>query len=114
MEDAVTVALMIRNGWRNVRGGSWCSLELAGMPDPISRAFARAPPMPAVERDERVIFDHEGQAVAVRQTEGNWQARITGPLAVIHSPTSGVVLLSAESKEEARTRAVEWIQARSG
>ena len=67
VEDAVTVALMARKGWRNVRGGSWCSLELLGMPDPLARAFARAPPQPAQERVEFESFDCEGQAVVVRQ-----------------------------------------------
>jgi hypothetical protein len=111
-EDAVTIALMVKHGFRNVRGGSWCSLELLGMPDPIARAYARAPPKPGKERDERVIFDHEGQAVALLQSEDGWVARLTGPLAVVHGPSSGVVLLNAPTQEGARDRAVEWIAAR--
>ena len=113
MEDAVTIAMMVRHGWRTVRGGSWCCLELKGMPDPIARAYAMAPPKPAVERDERVIFDHGGQAVAVRRLEDGWQARITGPMAVAQNPASGVVQLGAPSEEEARRRALDWINEHS-
>jgi hypothetical protein len=113
MEDAVTIALMARKGWRSVRGGSWCSLELAGMPDLLARAFARAPPKPPIDKEERVIFDHKGQAVALRRTGEEWQARLTGPLAVVHNPASGVVLLSAASQDGARAKAVEWSEVRA-
>ena len=114
VEDGVTIALMIRRGWRNVRGGSWCSLELLGMPDPLARAFAMAPPPPAPEREDIHSFDCEDQAVVVRELEGQWQARITGPLVIAHGPRSGVLIIQGDSLEDSRDKAFEWVRSMSG
>ena len=34
LENATTIALMCKYGWRNVRGGTWCSVEMRSMPTP--------------------------------------------------------------------------------
>ena len=43
LENATSIALMCRHGWRNVRGGMWCSVEMRSMPVPLARALAQKP-----------------------------------------------------------------------
>ena len=44
LENAKTIALMCRLGWRKVRGGAWCATELKSMPIPLARALSQKPP----------------------------------------------------------------------
>ena len=54
-------------------------------------------------------YDFEEQRVEVLCEGGRWEARVTGPLAVLACPCTGVKVLRAEGEEEARVRAAEWI-----
>ena len=52
LENAVTISLMCQHGYRNVRGGSWVSVEIKSIPLPISRAYAIRPPHAGFKRTE--------------------------------------------------------------
>ena len=43
LENATTIALMCKHGWRNVRGCTWCAVEMRSMPTPLARALAQRP-----------------------------------------------------------------------
>ena len=69
-----------------------------------------APPPAAPERGEVHSFDCEDQAVVVRQVEGLWQARITGPLVIARGPRNGALTMQGDSLEDSRDKAFEWVR----
>jgi hypothetical protein len=109
LENPTTIALMCQKGWRNVRGGSWCSPVLLAMPLPLARAFAQHPPpeLPAIERSG--AFDYKGQAIGVQAQGEAYCAKVTGPLAVLACPSTGVKAFVGDSAELARAAAEMWI-----
>ena len=109
MEDATTIALMVRKGWRRVRGGSWTSLQLNAMPLPLARAFSIRPPLQELPDEEPSSFDYMNHAVHLQERQGKWQARVTGPLALRSCPSKGVKTFCAEGREQAKEAAERWL-----
>ena len=105
LENATTIALMCRFGWRNVRGGSWCGIELRTMPTPLARALAgRAP------RDVQVSgksIDHRGHLVHVDGPP--WTARVSGPATL--DLAKGVRIFRGDTEEEVSQAAEDWVDA---
>ena len=104
LENATTIALMCRHGWRNVRGGMWCSVEMRSMPVPLARALAQKPP--------REIPEAAGYAYECRdhlvyvQEDDTWVARVTGPLTL----NTRAKTFKAESEVAVKEAAEDWIQ----
>jgi hypothetical protein len=111
LESAKTIALMCRVGYRKVRGAAWCSTELKSMPLPLARVLAQKPPRELPEEKRIGAYDYRGQAIYVREVEEGYTARVTGPLALRHSPEQGVKTLVAETETLARRTAEVWVDA---
>jgi hypothetical protein len=78
LENSTTIALMCIHGWRKVRGGAWCSIELKSMPLPLSRALASKPP-PDI-RVSGVSHDYNNHLIHVDGPP--WNARVSGPTTI--------------------------------
>ena len=113
LEAAKTIALMCRVGWRNVRGAAWCATEMRGMPLLLARVLAQRPPRELPEERGNGAYEYLGQAICVRQTDEGFSARVTGPLAMRHSPEQGVKTLVAATESLARRVAESWVDTRN-
>ena len=109
LEAAKTISLMCRVGWRRVRGAAWCATELKSMPLPLARVLAQSPPRELPEERPPGAYDYRGQALYVRETDEGYTARVTGPLALRHSPEQGVKTLVAETESLVRRAAETWV-----
>ena len=109
LENAKTIALMCRRGWRSVRGGVWCTTELKAMPLPLARVLASKPPRELPDEKGRSAYEYGEQAIYVREEGDGFVARVTGPLAVQTCPSQGVKTFVAESEDLARQAAERWI-----
>ena len=107
LEAAKTIALMCDKGWRNVRGGPWCSLEMRSMPIAMARAMARRPPG-EVPQPRSSAYEHEGHAVAVQHPVVNYTAEVAGRLA------APAVAFTADTEHAARDTAERWIDLELG
>ena len=113
LENATTIALMAQKGWRNVRGGSWTAVSLKSIPLPLARALA----IKHLRREAEVkdaSYDYEGHAVDLVKNDDLWNARVTGPLAVLARPQDGVRILEGSSREDAKCKAELWIDSLRG
>ena len=79
------------------------------MPLPLVRILAQKPPRELPEERGIGAYDDRGQAIYVRETEEGYAARMTGPLALRHSPDQGVKTLAAETESLARRAAETWV-----
>ena len=82
------------------------------MPLPLVRVLAQKPPKELPEEKGIGAYDYRGQAIYVRETDECYTARVTGPLALRHSPDQGVKTLVAETESLARRAAELWVDAR--
>jgi predicted GIY-YIG superfamily endonuclease len=105
LEDALTIAMMVEHGMENVRGGSWCSLELALMPFPLAKALARLPrpPLPKAKGWESSMY--LGELIVIRKTGDGFSARVSGPLSM-----GRAISRRGFSAGEARAKAEAWIE----
>ena len=104
LENATTIALMCKHGWRNVRGGLWCSVEMRSMPVPLARALAQKPPR---EIPEAAGYAYECQDHLVYvQEDDTWVARVTGPLTL----NTRAKTFKADTEAAVKATAEEWIQ----
>ena len=108
LENATTIALMCKYGWRNVRGGMWCSVEMKSMPTPLARALAQRPPREipeatgyAYERQDHLIYVQEDDA---------WNARVTGPLTL----NTRAKTFKADTEAAVKEAAEGWIRVHAG
>ena len=109
LENAKTIALMCRKGWRCVRGGAWVSSELKAMPLPLARVLASKPPRELPDEKGASAYEYRDQAIYVREEPDGFIARVTGPLAVQSYPAHGVKTFAADSECLARQAAERWI-----
>jgi hypothetical protein len=103
LENCTTIALMSTHGWRVVRGGAWCSVELKSMPLPLARALAGKPP-PDV-RVNGVSHDYNNHLIYIDGPP--WTARVSGP-STLDRP-KGFRLFGCESEEAVRRMAEQWL-----
>ena len=81
------------------------------MPLPLARVLAQNPPRELPEEKCNGAYEYRGQAIYVRETEEGDTARVTGPLALRHSPDQGVKTLVAGTESLARRAAELWVDA---
>ena len=106
LENATTIAMMIKHGWRNVRGGSWAQLTLKSIPKPIAKAFGKRLPKEAPAWTEEAVWI-DGHVVRLQQLEGERRevvASISGP--------TGRAAVIAGSATEALDKAARRIEGR--
>ena len=107
LENATTIALMCKHGWRNVRGGMWCAVEMRSMPTPLARALAQRLPR---EIPEATGYAYECQDHLVYvQEDDTWNARVTGPRTLNTRAKTFKACTEAEVKEAAE----EWLRSRA-
>ena len=109
LEDPTTIGLMAQKGWRDVRGGRWTSLELRSMPFPLARALSLRHAQRELQEVKEAGYDFEEHAVDLLECRGLWQARVTGPLAALACPKTGVKRFVGCSLEDAKGKAEHWI-----
>ena len=88
LENVVTVALMAKHGWRQVRGGKYVTVEMHVPPPPIQKAYAIKPPAPLpaqvdvwVARDHSIVIEkHEVEGPTV------WRAKHIRPKGTVSVP----------------------------
>ena len=76
-----------------------------------AREGPSAEPRELPEEKAPGAYDYRGQAIYVRDTEEGYTARVTGSLALRHSPDQGVKTLAAETESLARRAAELWVDA---
>ena len=104
LENAATIALMCRHGWRNVRGGLWCSVEMRSMPTPLARAVAHWPPREIPDTSGYSYGRHDH--LIYMQEDDMWLARVTGPLAL----GTRAKTFRADTEAAIKEAAEEWTQ----
>ena len=108
LEQAQTIALMCRVGWRKVRGGRYTSPALISQPLALSAALARAVPM----KDPRPAFVEE-----VRLLDGHvlrmFQS-IDGRIVGVLSGSVGEARFEDGDVDELVGKALEWLNDRAG
>ena len=104
LENATTIALMCRYGWRNVRGGMWCSVEMRSMPVPLARALAQKPPR-EIPDTTGYSYDHHDHLIHVEE-DGTWLAGVTGPLTL----GTRAKTFKADTEATVKEAAEQWIQ----
>jgi hypothetical protein len=103
LENCTTIALMCTHGWRKVRGGAWCSIELKTMPLPLARALAGKPP-PEI-KVSGVSHDYNNHLIHVDGPP--WTARISGPGTL--DRLKGFRTFGSGTGEDARRMAMQWL-----
>ena len=111
LENAITVALMAKHGWRNVRGGAYLSATMPCPPPAILKAFSFKPP-PVLPESAEVETCH-GHSVIREQIQDSgshaWRARVSGSKAAAECPKRGYKTLYAGSKDELQATVETWL-----
>ncbi len=111
LENAQTFAFMAKYGWRNVRGGKWSSPALMSQPKPLGKALARPVPKFDPRPEEAAEPEvHLGHTVRFAASRGAVVAIVTGGKAAARCPATGAKKFYAVDVDEARRRALEWLQ----
>ena len=104
LEQAQTIALMCRVGWRKVRGGRYTSPALSSQPVALSAAMARAIP----QKEPRPAFVEEvhlldGQILRVFETmDGEFVGHLCG--------STGEVRFEGRDEAELVEKAASWLE----
>ena len=102
LETAKTIALMCDKGWRNVRGGPYCQLEMRSMPVAIAKAMARRP-LGELPQPRPSVYEYEGHVVAVQPPADSCTVEVAGELA------APPVAFVADDETTARSAAEGWL-----
>ena len=86
LENCKTIALMIKKGWRNVRGGNWTRVLMTTPPPPLLKALECRPPDPLPGTIE-VLNDH--CVHLIRTDEETYLARISGKKQLLNAQNWG-------------------------
>ena len=105
LEASKTIALMVEKGWRNVRGGPHCQVDMRSMPTAIAKAMARRP---LGELPRPTVYEYGGHVVAVQPPVDGYTAEVAGELA------APPVVLVADDEESVRTAAEQWVDLELG
>ena len=110
LEDAVTIALMSREGWERVRGGKWALPALGHAPEPLRKARMYEDSAPPSTLTWESIMEHM-LAVDRNKPDGPHavRARIMGPRAAKECPGRGIKTLYAETEAQVRAKAALWL-----
>jgi len=107
LEQAQTIALMCRVGWRKVRGGRYTSPALSSQPIALSAAMARAVP----RKEPRPAFVEEvhllgGHVLRVFET-------MDGEIVGVLSGSTGETRFEGGGSDELVDKAMEWLNDRT-
>jgi predicted GIY-YIG superfamily endonuclease len=109
LENVITVAMMAKHHWRNVRGGPFREVNMPCAPQPILKAYALNSPTPApapVEAQEvrghSVIVEHVSE-------KREWRARVSGSKAAKECPVKGFKTFSGASEAGVLEDVSTWL-----
>ena len=112
LEDVVTIALMAKHGFRQVRGGQYLQVNMVVPPPPIVKAFSISPPPPVPkEREAEAICGHSVLVTHLRD-DGlrSWRARVCGDRALKCCPTRGYKTIYAASEGQLKELVQQWLE----
>lgn len=112
MADAKTIQhrMQLWPHWDLVRGGCGCEEALRLPPLPIPHTQTISQPKPLVERSWETMHDHLLSVIKHSETGPHaFKAHISGRKASEACFVRGVKTICAETKEDVRSRAAEWI-----
>ena len=109
LENVVTIAMMVKHGWRKVRGGQFREVNMPCAPPPIFKAYALKSPAPApavVEAQEMA-----GHSVIVERVRGEkpWRARVSGSKAAKECPVKGYKTFSGATEAAVLEDVSAWL-----
>jgi predicted GIY-YIG superfamily endonuclease len=110
LENATTIAMMAKHGWRTVRGGRFLVTTMLSPPPPLLKAYSlKAPPALSEQTEIETILGH---CLVVERIgdHGRWRARISGMKAATECPRRGFKTLYAESEEILRGMVAQWCE----
>lgn len=111
LENVVTIALMVKHNWKNVRGGQFREVNLPCAPPPILKAYALKSPAPA----PAVVEAREigGHSVMVERVRGEkpWRARVSGSKTAKECPVKGYKTFSGASEAAVLADVSAWLDA---
>ena len=112
MEDAKTIQhmMLLWPHWDLVRGGCWCKEYMRLPPLPIRKTWTIRPPKPLDDSSWETAHDHLLCVTKNSDTGPHaFKARISGTKASEACPVRGIKTIYAETEEDVRTKAAEWI-----
>ncbi len=114
LEDVITIALMVKHGFQQVRGGQYVIVNLLAPPPPIVAALSIKPSAPAAvvaKMDVETLCGHIVQ-VTRRLGEGEtaWMARVAGEKAVKCCPSKGFKTFYAPDEVLLTDRVLRWLE----
>ena len=111
LENVVTIATMVKHGYKRVRGGRYLEACMPCAPPPILKAFALRPPPPLPDDVEIEAMGGHG-VVLTKLQEGPraWRARVSGDKALKQCPSKGFKTLYAPTEAEIREVVARWLE----
>ena len=115
LEDVITIALMVRHGFRRVRGGQYVIVDLPAPPPPIAAAYSIRPHAPAAAVAAKTVVETMcGHVVQMTHRlecgETAWMARIAGEKALKCCPSKGFKTIYASDEALLRERVLRWLE----
>ena len=109
LENAMTIALMAKYGWKLVRGGQYLAIDLPSAPPALHKAYALKPPPPL---PEQCVQNEHGVVLQKVKDSGptSWRARVAGEKAAKTCPARGYKTIYAASEEELRAEVDKWLK----
>ena len=114
-EDAKTIQHMMQlwPHWDLVRGGRWCDECMRLPPLPIRKTWTIRPPKPLEDKEDstwETMHDHLLSVTKNSETGPHaFKVRISGRKASEACPVRGIKTIYAETEEDVRSKAAEWI-----
>jgi len=108
LENVITIAMMAKHHWRNVRGGLYREVNMPCAPRPILKAYALNSPTPApAPVDARELCGHS--VTVERVNEREWRARVSGSKAAKECPLKGFKTFNGESEANVLADVSTWL-----
>ncbi len=112
LENVTTIAMMVKYGWRMVRGGAYLTIQMQSPPPPILKAYSlKSPPALPEQVEAEVLCGHSLLVLRVKDAGPYaWRASISGRKAAAECPKRGFKMLHAESEDELRSAVEKWLE----
>ena len=115
LEDVITIALMVKQGFQRVRGGQYVIVDMPAPPPPIVAAYSIRPPAPVTAAAAKTVVETMcGHIVQVTQRlDGGvtaWMARVAGEKAVKYCPSKGFKTIYAPDEVLLKERVLRWLE----
>ncbi len=112
LENVVTIALMVKHGFQQVRGGQYVLVDLPCPPPPIAAAYSIRPYAPAAAaKSVETMCGHVVQLTRrLESGDTAWMARVAGDKALKCCPSKGFKTIYASDESLLKQRVLHWLQ----